>query len=219
LDRQNTMKKLFSILLLFITTVSFGQQYWKFKSTADSVEVGSEFKAFIEIDTTKVKDLDKISVYVWDTKIERTSNLFPISFVVFLKGALKYDLRVINNSDTIKFQKIVYGIKQKNPKPSVSVVPLPEKMPEYKSKTYTSFDDYIIRSLKKENISVTGKLILTYTIMADGKITDIKVHNKTLNYLDKDKISIIIADSKSWTPGKDKGKNVNVPIQNLFDFK
>jgi hypothetical protein len=217
--KTKTMKKIFTISLLLITTISFGQQYWKFKSTSDSVEIGSTFKAYVEIDTTQIKDLDKIAVYVWNTKIERASNVFPISFVVFLKEPLKYNVRIINGSDTTKLQKIVYGITKKNIKPSIALVPLPEKMPEFKSSSYDSFDDYILKSIKKEKITLTGKLILTYTIMANGEIADINVYSKTLNYLDKDKISKIIADSKVWTPGQDKGKNVNVPIQNLFDFK
>ena len=214
------MKTQLTLLFLFFTTVLFGQQYWQFKSLADSIEVGSDFKAYVEIDTTIIKDLDKISVYVWSVKVERTSNKFPISFVVFLKEPLKYDVRIINNSDTTKFQRTVYGIKQKNPKPAISVVPFPDKMPEFKSHDeYSSFEDYLLKSLAKEKIKVVGKLMLTYTIMADGKIEEIRVHGKSLNYFDKEKISNIIANSKNWTPGKDKGKNVNVPMQNAFDFK
>jgi len=214
------MKTQITFLLLFFSSVSFGQQYWKFHTLADSIEVGSEFRAYVEIDTTIIKDLDKISVYVWNVRVERNSNKFPISFVVFLKEPLKYDVRIINNSDTTKFQRNVYGIKQKNPEPSISVVPFPDKMPEFKSHgEYSSFEDYLLKSIKKEQIKVVGKLMLTYTILVDGKIAEIKVHSKTLNYFDKDKISNIIANSKNWTPGIDNGKNVNVPMQNAFDFK
>ena len=217
------MKTQIIFLFTFFTTIAFGQQYWNFHVISDSVEVGSSFKSFIEIDTLLVKDLNKILVYVWGAKVERIQNKFPIDFIVFLNEPLKYDIRIINNehnnSDTTKFQRTVYGIKQKNPKPLIKYTPFPEIMLEFSSKQYSSFEKFILESLKEKRIIIKGKLILSYAIMADGNISQIQVDGKTINYFDKDQISEIIANSKYWNAGEDKGKKVNVPMQNVFDFK
>jgi hypothetical protein len=205
--------------LLLASSLSFGQEYWKFQTHSDSVEIGSQFRATVEIDTTIIKKLEDISVYLGPAKVGRVGNIFPISFVVVLKEPLKYDVRIVNKRDTTKFQRVVYGIKQKNPKTTISVVPLPEKMPEFKAKGFKSFDEYIIEKIKEENIEVRGILTLTFKILADGNTADIQVHSRTLNFLDKDKISNLIEGGGSWTPGQDKGKNVNVPINKVFNFQ
>ena len=62
----------------------------------------------------------------------------------------------------------------------------------------------------KEN-GIQGRVILQFTIKADGRVTDVKVLRGIDKYLDKEAVRVV-SSSPKWTPGKSAGKPVDVTM-------
>lgn len=62
----------------------------------------------------------------------------------------------------------------------------------------------------KEN-GIQGRVILQFTIKADGRVTDVKVLRGIDKFLDKEAVRVV-SSSPKWTPGKSAGKPVDVTM-------
>jgi hypothetical protein len=196
----------------------YGKDLCKIYTKTDTLEIPHKYKAFIVIDSTKIKDLNKIKIFFYTVPLERKKNKFKIEYIPIISGLNSYDLTIINHSDTIRSTITFYG-KKHTKSGGVDYIALAEQMPQFNSNEYTSFADYFIKSCKKENISLQGKAIIDYTVLANGSTRFEKIEQSALkSYDDEEKIEQIITNYKGWTPGMDKGKKVNVNIRDIIKF-
>jgi hypothetical protein len=199
------------------------KDFFSISTKTDTLELSYKYKAFIVIDSTKIKDLNKIKVLFYDkTPLERKKNKFKLVYMPFLEGFNSYDITIINNSskqpDTIKSTISFYALRSSRPS-NIDYIALADKMPKFNSAGYTSFNDYLIKSFQKENIKIKGKVIIDYTVMTNGSTRFEQIQQSALNsYEDEEKIEKIISKYKGWTVGEDKGRKVNVYVSDIFKF-
>ncbi|MDB4582230.1 M56 family metallopeptidase [Draconibacterium sp.] len=94
-----------------------------------------------------------------------------------------------------------------------------EDMPKYPG-GYEALDDYISKMQKKIAVSkkVKGKAKVAFTVNNKGKITDIKVVESDNDAAAKGAVMIASA-MPEWTPGKQRGKPVQVKYLLPVEFK
>jgi hypothetical protein len=210
---------------IFVTTEQFNRMhsndFIKILSKNDTIHLGQEYEAFLAIDTNKVKGLDKMTALFYDVPLKCEGNKFKISFRPMKLGPTFYDISIVRSdkgNDTIKFTHNVYGLMPAK-STSTDYVVIADKMPKFNSSEFKSFDDYFVKSLQREGIYLRGKIILSYTAMKDGSTRFEGIKKGEINDADKKRIEKIFTGYKSWTPGEDKGKVVNVNISAVYDFK
>lgn len=80
----------------------------------------------------------------------------------------------------------------------------------------------IIESIMIEGATITGdtagRVMLSFTIGTDGKVSDVKVLRGVHEKLDAEALRII-SMSPDWTPGQHEGKNVPVSFTIPIVFK
>lgn len=200
----------------------YGNDFCKIYTKTDTLEIPDKYKAFIVLDSTKIKDLNKIKMFFYTVPLDRKKNKFKIEYIPILPGLNSYDLTIINNSnnksDTIK-SAITFYAKRQTKSVKTDYIAHADQMPKFNSKEYSSFADYFIKSCKKENVLLKGKVIIDYTVLANGWTRFEKIDQSALNsYEDEEKIENIITNYRGWTPGIDKGKKVNVNIRDIIKF-
>ena len=197
--------------------------YYKLYENKDTLYAGETYKAYIEIDTTKIKDINKIAAfYDKAVVIARYGNKFEIEIRTSAEGVQSLDITLYNSEQkpytTAKFtHKIFVRKPSRTSIASVDYIVVPEKYPTCNSKNYKDFNDYLIQSFKKENIKAHGKVAIDYTVMKDGSTRFEQI--KGYGFDDRDKISKIVAAFHDWVAGEDKGQKVNVYISAICDFK
>jgi hypothetical protein len=196
--------------------------FFRISTKTDTLEFSYKYQAFIVIDSTKIKDLTKIKVLFYNTPLPRKKDKFKLTYLPFSEGLNSYDITIINNSgkypDTIK-SKISFYAHRSSRSSNIDYIALAEKMPKFNSQEYASFNDYLIKSFQKENVKLKGKVIIDYTVLADGSTRFEQIQQTALDsYDDEEKIEKIITKYKDWTPGEDKGKKVNIYISDILKF-
>ena len=97
-----------------------------------------------------------------------------------------------------------------------------ELMPKFQGKDIKHFNQWVMKNIQypkdslKEGIS--GKVYVGFVVASDGSVTDVKVKRSVHEYLDKEVVRVV-KSSPAWTPGKNKGKAVDVAIAIPVDFK
>jgi protein TonB len=96
-----------------------------------------------------------------------------------------------------------------------------EQMPEYPGGEY-ALRTYIGKNIKYPDDAVKagiqGKVFVTFVVTKDGKVINPKVIRSTNPSLDKEALRVVGTLPK-WTPGKQKGKNVDVSYTMPISFK
>ncbi|MGZ4048617.1 MAG: hypothetical protein ACXVPU_13320 [Bacteroidia bacterium] len=197
--------------------------FYKLYENKDTLHVNEKYRAYIEIDPTKINDLSKITVFFDKTyEVPRYGNKYDISFNEIGEGLQSYDITIINRekkpAEIIKFTRTLFLKLPVYPNPpEIDYIVVPEKYPEFNSKIYKNFNDYLIQAFKKENIKASGRVYIDYYVMKDGS-TQFK-QAKGYGFEEEDKIRKIITDFHDWIPGEDNGKKVNVYVSAFCDFK
>lgn len=88
-----------------------------------------------------------------------------------------------------------------------------ESKPSFMGGDQNDFSKWVSQNLvypeiAKEN-GVSGKVILTFTLTADGKVTNVKVLKGIDAALDKEAVRVV-SSSPKWTPGKQRDRAVKV---------
>jgi hypothetical protein len=196
--------------------------FYKLYENKDTLQINEKYRAYLKIDTAKVKDLAKITVFFDDkVQVPRYGNKFDISYTVMGEGPQSYDITIINREkkpeQKIKFTHTLFIKRPVYPTPPIDYIVVPEKYPVFNSKKYKNFNDYLIQSFKRENIKASGRVYFDYTVMKDGSTRFEQV--KGYGFEEKEKIIKIITEFHDWIPGEDKGKKVNVFVSAFCDFK
>jgi hypothetical protein len=87
--------------------------FYEIRVDRDSVYVGTDYKAVVEIDKSKVEDLSNITVLFYDVPLERKDNKFFIQYAPMKPFESSYELTIINkenNQAPLKITKYVYGM-------------------------------------------------------------------------------------------------------------
>jgi hypothetical protein len=209
-----------------ITTDDFNkahsQDFFKFYTKRDTVSIGDNYEAYVVIDSSKIKNPDKITVLFYSVPLPRTGTKFKILYKPVMEGPNNFEITIINNEnkvpESVKFTHSVF-VRRARKTPSPDYVVLPEKKPEFRSKEFRSFDDYLLNAIKAAKIHIEGKLILSYTVMLDGSTRFESLKSANINQGDLEKTESIVKSYSGWIPGEDKGKKVNVNIYAVYDFK
>ena len=97
-----------------------------------------------------------------------------------------------------------------------------EVMPQFEGKDIKHFSQWVMKSIKypKEALKegITGKVFVGFVVASDGSVKDVKIKKSAHKYLDNEVLRVV-KSSPAWTPGKNKGKAVNVAIAIPVDFK
>ncbi len=88
-----------------------------------------------------------------------------------------------------------------------------EEMPKFQGKDHNTFQKYINEKLIYPEIAaengISGRVIVQFVVDKEGKVINAKILRGIDPALDKEALRIVNS-SPSWTPGKQRGKNVNV---------
>ncbi len=96
-----------------------------------------------------------------------------------------------------------------------------EVMPEYPGGVNALMSD-IVSAVKypeeaKKN-GIQGKVFVSFVVDEKGKIKDTKIARGVDPLLDKEALRVVGELSKTWTPGKEKGKTVKVAYTLPINF-
>jgi protein TonB len=82
------------------------------------------------------------------------------------------------------------------------------------------FSNYIYENIKWSELfdGVSGKVIVSFVITKEGKISNVKIEKSLTNECDKEAIRVI-QSSPDWIPGEKNGKTVNVLMYYPVVFK
>jgi protein TonB len=88
-----------------------------------------------------------------------------------------------------------------------------EDMPKFRGKSYDQFRTYIAENLRYPEIAaengISGRVFVQFTVNSKGSIVDVVVVRGVDPALDKEAIRVV-KTSPTWTPGKQRGRPVNV---------
>lgn len=97
-----------------------------------------------------------------------------------------------------------------------------DTMPEYPGgvatleKDITSLVEYPEEALKNE---IFGKVYVSFFVNEEGKISNARIARGIGPTLDKEALRVINELDKTWEPGIKNGKQVNVEMTIVFEFK
>lgn len=115
-------------------------------------------------------------------------------------------------------------ILAQNEKVTNGVYSVCEEMPEYQG-GQTALRTEIANSVKypeeAKTKEIQGKVYVSFVVDEQGKVKDINLARGVNPLLDKEALRVVSELTKTWTPGKEKGKAVKVaftiPIQFALD--
>ncbi|HNV81799.1 MAG: TonB family protein [Tenuifilaceae bacterium] len=118
--------------------------------------------------------------------------------------------------------KIVTFAKEEEDVEEKEIFIVVEEMPVFEGGDINAFRNYIAKSIKypesaAEN-GIQGKVIVSFIVEADGKVTNVKVVRGIDPALDQEAVRVIESSPK-WQPGKQRGKPVRVNLTFPVVFK
>ena len=97
-----------------------------------------------------------------------------------------------------------------------------EDMPQFQGKDLKHFTKWVMTQVKypKEALKdgISGKVFASFIVSDDGTVKDVKI-KKGEHQLLNDEVLRVIKSSPKWTPGKQKGKAVDVSMVVPVEFK
>jgi TonB family protein len=143
--------------------------------------------------------------------IWKLAMIFPLAFMTMFffsctetENTIPTDENVLEQSKKTETEKV----------PDEEVFYIVEEMPLFQNEDPAqSFRIYLAQNLRypeiaKEN-GISGRVIIQFTVNKQGKVQDAVVVKGADPALDKEAIRVVMS-SPEWTPGKQRGKNVNV---------
>jgi len=114
----------------------------------------------------------------------------------------------------------VDGIRVKAPEKPVFIIV--EEMPEFKGGDIKKFVKWAQKNVKYPAIamenSIFGTVEVSFVVNRDGQVEDVTIEKSLDPALDEAAINVV-KSSPVWTPGKQRGKNVNVSFKIPIEFK
>jgi len=89
--------------------------------------------------------------------------------------------------------------------------------PEYPGGT-RAFMEYIVTSMKNVNGRKSGRMLVSFVVEIDGRITNVSIVKGLQRKLDR-KVKEVISNSAKWKPGVQNGRLVRVSYQLPVVFK
>ncbi len=90
-----------------------------------------------------------------------------------------------------------------------------EEMPKFQGKGVEEFREWILQNLRYPESaikdSIAGKIFVQFVVNYDGHVDRVKVARGVIPDLDQEAVRVV-KSSPIWTPGKQRGKAVNVAI-------
>ncbi len=97
-----------------------------------------------------------------------------------------------------------------------------ETMPSFQGGDLNSFRNWVQREVKFPQIAlengISGRVILTFVIEKDGRLTNIQVLQTPDRSLSEEAIRVLNKSPK-WSPGKQRGKTVRVKYTLPVEFR
>ncbi|HVN58477.1 MAG TPA: TonB family protein [Bacteroidales bacterium] len=169
---------------------------------------GNGKKPLVIIDG-KITDADIRSL---DSKLIESINVLDEQH-----GKEKYGDKAKDGALEIKMKKPGSGDQKSDEKVYVVV----EQMPEFPGGN-EALMKFMIANFKYPGEAakkgITGKVMVTFVVQADGKVSNIKVETPVNPLLDAEAIRLV-SIMPAWTPGKQNGKDVDVVYKLPVDFK
>ncbi|MBK6832849.1 MAG: hypothetical protein IPG89_00695 [Bacteroidetes bacterium] len=201
------------------------KDFFKIFSKSDTIKMREDYKVSIVIDTSIIKNVGQIKVFVNDIEAKRKKNIFRQSAFIyrFSKGIKTIKLKIVypkdKAMDTIKTQFDLYFIVTKNNSTNVDYIGYAEPMPRFASKKHTTFKNYLYQSAITIGIHLKGKMLLDYTVMENGKLRIDGIQSDFIDYLQEDKLKKEWEKFSDWIPGVYEGRKRNVKIfKQEFNF-
>ena len=95
-------------------------------------------------------------------------------------------------------------------------------MPQFEGKDVKHFNKWVMTQVKypKEALKkgISGKVFASFVVDKDGKVKDVKIKKGVDKLLD-DEVLRVVKMSPEWTPGKQRGKAVDVQMMIPVEFK
>jgi TonB family protein len=114
----------------------------------------------------------------------------------------------------------VDGIRVKAPEKSVFMIV--EEMPEFRGGDIKKFVKWAHKNVKYPAIamenSIYGTVEVSFIVSTTGQVEDVTIEKSLDPALDEAAINVV-KSSPVWTPGKQRGKNVNVSFKIPIEFK
>jgi TonB family protein len=96
-----------------------------------------------------------------------------------------------------------------------------EDMPQFRDGDFTEFRKYILSKIRypQQAISteVSGRVYVQFIINKEGNLTDARIIKSDNSILEKEVLRVI-SESPKWTPGKQRGRPVDVSLIMPVDF-
>ncbi len=170
-------------------------------------------------------NLDELAVTGYGQTQEKQYNTAP-------KPSTSTDTKISDDKPKSNLDEITvtgYGVQDKQYDNTTATVPgddkvvftVVEKMPDYPGGTDALFK-YLAMNIRYPVIAqengIQGRVICQFVVTSEGKIGNVKVIRSIDPSLDKEAIRVVEA-MPLWTPGQQKGKNVNVQYTLPINFK
>ncbi|MBA7548856.1 hypothetical protein ES705_41324 [subsurface metagenome] len=90
-----------------------------------------------------------------------------------------------------------------------------EEMPDFQGKGIVGFREWVAQNLRYPESAkinnITGRVYIVFLVRRDGSVDEVKVSRGVNPDLDQEAVRVVKSSPK-WTPGKQRGKAVNVAI-------
>ena len=142
---------------------------------------------------------------------------FPINFQISDGAASSSERSIPNGAASSSERSIPRGLEEVfmyalvDEKPTFNGMDAEKGFREYVSKNIT----YPAEAMEK---GITGRVFVEFTIGRDGSVSNVTLLRGVDPLLDKESLRLIAASPK-WTPGKHRGKEVNVKYQFPINFQ
>lgn len=97
-----------------------------------------------------------------------------------------------------------------------------ERMPIFQGGNIQTFKTWVMNQIKypveAQKKKIEGRVLVRFVVNSNGKVSSIKVVESPNRLLSEEVVSIV-ESSPDWTPGMQRGKNVNVAFHLPIDFK
>ena len=127
------------------------------------------------------------------------------------------DMSIFNNDEPIEF--VVPA-----PEPAVEdeIFLIAETMPSFMDGTIETFRAWVMQNVKFPQIAadnnIQGRVVLSFVIDKDGRLTDIEVLQSPDRSLSEEAIRVL-SKSPKWSPGKQRNQTVRVKFTLPVDFR
>jgi len=143
-----------------------------------------------------------------DAKPVRVKYNIPVSFVLPKGKAIANTTNAVNSTNQVVEDNTIYNfVSMENP----------PKYPGGMAALYKFLGENMKYPKEARDNNIQGKVLVSFSVLKDGALTDIKVERK-LGYGTDEEAVRVLKLSKKWEPGLQNGKPVNVKYNIPISF-